>query len=188
MEILDAALHQESVYNLVVGSFLTVSGLFRPCYTWSAYEPLQIRPSPALAPQSRLHAVQQTASWLQRVGALFVDWIASTLVVMFILGAKGFSDDAASGFYVLLVFVIESALFTALVGGSFGKIATRLRVVRADATRPVSVIHAFLRQVMVALVIPPLVFRPDGRGLHDMVAGTVTVHLKDIHPDLGARS
>lgn len=132
--------------------------------------------------------MQQTASWLQRVGALFVDWIASTLVVMFILGIQGFSDNPASGFYVLLVFVVESALFTALVGGSFGKVATRLRVVRADASRPVSLVHALLRQVLVALVIPPLVFRPDGRGLHDMVAGTVTVRLKDIHPDLGARS
>ena len=30
---------------------------------------------------------------------------------------------------------------------------------------------------MVALVIPPLVYRPDGRGLHDLVAGTVTVTL-----------
>jgi hypothetical protein len=29
--------------------------------------------------------------------------------------------------------------------------------------------------VMVALVIPPLVYRSDGRGLHDLVAGTMTV-------------
>jgi hypothetical protein len=31
---------------------------------------------------------------------------------------------------------------------------------------------------MVCLVIPPLVFRPDGRGLHDMVAGSTTVTLR----------
>ncbi len=32
--------------------------------------------------------------------------------------------------------------------------------------------------VLVALVIPPLVFRPDRRGLHDLVAGSATVPLQ----------
>ena len=27
-------------------------------------------------------------------------------------------------------------------------------------------------------MIPPLVFRPDGRGLHDMMTGTATVTLQ----------
>jgi hypothetical protein len=31
---------------------------------------------------------------------------------------------------------------------------------------------------MIALVIPPLVFRPDGRGLHDMTAGSYVVPLQ----------
>ena len=35
------------------------------------------------------------------------------------------------------------------------------------------------RQVLIALVIPPLVFRPDGRGLHDIAAGSATVTLAD---------
>jgi hypothetical protein len=29
----------------------------------------------------------------------------------------------------------------------------------------------------VALVIPPLVFKPDGRGLHDVAVGSATVPL-----------
>jgi len=37
---------------------------------------------------------------------------------------------------------------------------------------------AVLRQVLVALVIPPLVFKPDGRGLHDLAAGTICVTLQ----------
>ena len=32
---------------------------------------------------------------------------------------------------------------------------------------------------MICLVVPPLVFRPDGRGLHDMATGTATVTLQD---------
>ena len=31
--------------------------------------------------------------------------------------------------------------------------------------------------MLIALVIPPLVFRPDGRGLHDMAARSRTVRL-----------
>ena len=34
--------------------------------------------------------------------------------------------------------------------------------------RPLTLFRALLRQLLVCLVIPPLVFRPDGRGLHDL--------------------
>jgi uncharacterized RDD family membrane protein YckC len=118
----------------------------------------------------------ETASWGRRILALFVDWAASTLVVIAVMGLDGYSESAASGFYVLLVYVVESALFTWLVGGSFGKVATRLRVVPVDGRpRPLNPLRLLARQVLVALVIPPLVFRPDGRGLHDLFAGTATV-------------
>ena len=77
---------------------------------------------------------------------------------------------------MLGVFVVESALFTALVGGSFGQVATRLRVVSVDGSGGnVDLLHALGRQLLIALVIPPLVFRPDGRGLHDMMAGSAVV-------------
>jgi len=125
-------------------------------------------------------AVIETASWARRALALIVDWVASTLVVIVVLGPAGWSEDPASSFYVLGVFALENALLTAIAGGSFGKLATRLRVVRADGTpAPPDLLRALLRSVMVCLVIPPLVFRPDGRGLHDMVAGTATVTLQE---------
>jgi hypothetical protein len=34
--------------------------------------------------------------------------------------------------------------------------------------RPLSLLRALHRQLLVCLVIPPLVFRDDGRGLHDI--------------------
>jgi uncharacterized RDD family membrane protein YckC len=67
----------------------------------------------------------------------------------------------------------------ALSGGSFGQLATRMRVVRVDGSgRPLSLLTALLRQVLICLVIPPLVFRPDGRGLHDMICGSATRPLR----------
>lgn len=113
--------------------------------------------------------------------ALVVDWFACMAVAMFILGADtyfGEPGDPVPGILTLVLYVVESSVLTVLMGGSFGKLATRLRVVRVDASgRLVSPLLILLRQVMVALVIPPLVFRPDGRGLHDVVAGTATVPL-----------
>ena len=120
----------------------------------------------------------ESASWPRRVLALVVDWVASTLVVILMIGPAGWLEDRASGFYVLGVFALESTLLTALIGGSFGKLVTRLRVVRDDGSgRPLDLLRCLLRAVLVCLVIPPLVFRPDGRGLHDMAVGSRTVHL-----------
>lgn len=124
----------------------------------------------------------ETASWGRRILALAVDWFACTLVVMLMIGPGGWSEDPMSGFYVMGVFVAESTLLNALSGGSFGKLLTRLRVVRHDGSgRPVDLLRSLLRQVLVILVIPPLVFRPDGRGLHDMAAGSVTVPVLTQH-------
>jgi hypothetical protein len=130
----------------------------------------------------------ETASWGRRALALFVDWVASTLVVIAVIGLDDYSDRGDSGFIVLGVFVLETALFTAVVGGSFGQVATRLRVVSTAYAGNVPVLKALLRQVLVALVIPPLVFRPDGRGLHDLAAGSATVTIQTWHTLVAARS
>ena len=121
----------------------------------------------------------ETASWGRRILALFVDWIVSTFFVIALVGWEEYWEVGSSAqTYVLPVLVVETALFTWLLGGSFGKLATRLRVVSADARpRPLNPLRILARQVMIALVIPPLVFRPDGRGLHDLFAGTATVTL-----------
>ncbi|HEX5087222.1 MAG TPA: RDD family protein [Nocardioides sp.] len=123
-----------------------------------------------------------TATWARRILALVVDWFAATLVVILVLGGVDqWAGDRAAGTYVLGVFVLESAVFTALSGGSFGQLATRLRVVRVVDDRldprPVPPHLALLRQVLIALVIPPLVYRPDGRGLHDLAARSAVVTL-----------
>ena len=123
----------------------------------------------------------ETASWGRRILALVVDWLACTLVVVALIGPRGWSEDPMSSWYVLGLFVLESSVFTAVAGGSFGKLATRLRVVRNDGSyAPVSLLRCVLRQVLVALVIPPLVYRPDGRGLHDIAAGSRTARLDDL--------
>jgi len=118
-----------------------------------------------------------TASWGRRILALLVDWTICTLAVLAFVGLEAYGEPGSkASAMVLVVYVVESALLTWLGGGSIGKLLTGLCVVPADGRlRRLNPVKALVRQVLVALVIPPLVFRADGRGLHDIFAGTSTV-------------
>ncbi|MFC7359349.1 RDD family protein [Nocardioides astragali] len=114
------------------------------------------------------------ATWGRRILALFVDWVTCLAVVEGLV-AVGVLAGNPNGLGTLALFVLESALFTAVTGASFGKLATRIRVVRTEGSeQPVSLLRALVRTVLVALLIPPLLTF-DGRGLHDVAAGTRTV-------------
>ena len=120
----------------------------------------------------------ETASWARRIVALLVDYAACWGVMLLVYGGDWFGNGSLPSLYLNLLFIGESALLMALSGGSFGQLATRLRVVRVDGDpRPLGLLTALLRQVLICLVIPPLVFRPDGRGLHDLAAGTAAFNL-----------
>lgn len=108
------------------------------------------------------------ASWGRRILALVIDWIASILVVVGIVGFGRYLDDPASGWWVLAAFAVQVTLLTALSGGSFGQLICGVRVLREDG-RVLPVIPTLLRTVLICLVVPPLVFQSaSGRGLHDL--------------------
>jgi uncharacterized RDD family membrane protein YckC len=118
------------------------------------------------------------AGWPRRFAALAVDWAASALAAGVIFGYRWFGATAGEqgwvGFSPLLVFVLEATFLTALLGGSFGQLVLRLAVARLDG-KPVTVLHALLRSALICLVVPPLVFNRDQRGLHDLAVNTVTL-------------
>jgi uncharacterized RDD family membrane protein YckC len=116
---------------------------------------------------------RSVASWGRRVAALFVDWFACLLVTQ-LIGSAAHLSDATIRSMPLLVFLVEVTLFTALAGGSFGQLALRIVVARLDG-RPVNLPQALLRTALICLVIPPLVFNRDNRGLHDLVVNTITL-------------
>jgi uncharacterized RDD family membrane protein YckC len=118
------------------------------------------------------------AGWGRRLLALLVDWLASTLAAAGLFGYQWFGATAGEQGWVgaapVLVLLVEVTLFTALMGGSFGQLLVRIGVARVDGGQ-VTVLRAFVRTVLICLVIPPLVFNRDQRGLHDLAAGTVTL-------------
>ena len=112
------------------------------------------------------------ASWPRRIAALIIDWAASTLVTVGIIGPGNYLDDPDSGWIVLGVFALEVSLLTTLAGGSFGQLLTRVRVLTTDG-RSLNLLVALARTLLICVVIPPLVFKPEsGRGLHDMWTGS----------------
>ncbi|MDO5498885.1 MAG: RDD family protein [Propionibacteriaceae bacterium] len=116
------------------------------------------------------------ASWKSRITALVLDWAFSMIVASAIFGL----DPVLRGqdwrsFTILGVFFVQSALLTAFTGGSFGKLVTRIGVMRIDG-QPVGIIRAIARQFMVCLVIPALVIGVHRRGLHDLTCGTVVAN------------
>ncbi len=114
------------------------------------------------------------AGWGRRLLALVVDWFACKLVLTLFLGAAAWSGSGLSQFAPLALFLVETTLLTTLAGGSFGQLVTRVAVVRLDNT-PVTLLQALLRSFLICLVVPPLVFNTDQRGLHDLAVKTITL-------------
>ncbi len=113
------------------------------------------------------------ASWARRMAALGLDWVACLLVASLLVGPAVW-DNGWEAWVPLGVFWAEATVLTALAGGSFGQLALRLIVVRVDHG-PVTLLHALLRSLLICLVVPPLIFNADNRGLHDLVVRTITL-------------
>ncbi|MBL3747842.1 RDD family protein, partial [Mycobacteroides abscessus subsp. massiliense] len=48
-------------------------------------------------------------------------------------------------------------------------------VAPADGTDSIGIGRAFIRNLLIALIVPPLITDIDGRGLHDRVTRTVVI-------------
>lgn len=96
------------------------------------------------------------------------------LTVAAFIGTNVWTGRGAEQWGPMGVYVIEATVLTALLGGSFGQLVLRVVVVRIDG-KAVNLLQALLRTVLICLVIPPLVFNRDQRGLHDLAAGTITL-------------
>jgi len=106
----------------------------------------------------------------RRVGALFIDWLLCTLVV--VVAIRPPSADV--GFWTLLLFGAQDYVFTALTGLTIGKQVLRIRVARLDGSM-VGFAWGLVRTLLLLTVVPPLIVDKDLRGLHDRAANTAVV-------------
>lgn len=100
----------------------------------------------------------------RRIGAIAIDWGIAVA-----LSAAFFAYDSL---VTLLLFVGLQVLFTIVINASIGHALLGLRVVPM-AGGLLGVWRPVVRALLIALVIPALLFDENQRGLHDRAAGTI---------------
>ncbi|MEU7065737.1 RDD family protein [Streptomyces sp. NPDC046161] len=109
----------------------------------------------------------------RRLGAVAIDWVGCQLIAY---GLITHGDMAGTRNWTLALFVTLSFLTVATVGFTPGKRILGLRVTAEDGGR-LGILRVLLRTVLLALVIPALVWDRDGRGLHDRLSRAVQVRM-----------
>ena len=108
----------------------------------------------------------------RRVGAIFIDWLLCTLIVVALI--KPTRADVE--YWTLLVFAAQDFVLTALTGLTIGKRLLGIRVARLDG-KMIGPLWGLLRTVLLLTVIPALLVNRDLRGLHDRAANTIVIRL-----------
>lgn len=115
------------------------------------------------------------ASWPRRIAALVIDWVLANIAAFAVFGGDVWSPGSGSTWWPLASFFVLVWLSTASTGASPGQWALGLRIVRLDRRR-VGVLQAAVRTLLILLVVPPLIFTKEGRGLHDLAVNTAAVN------------
>lgn len=115
------------------------------------------------------------AGWGRRAAALMVDWVIANAVAVVLVGPSVWDREDGLVWLPLACWFVLVWLSTSMTGASLGQWALRLRVIRLDR-RTVGLWAGLVRTALIALVIPPLIFTQDRRGLHDLAVGTACVN------------
>jgi uncharacterized RDD family membrane protein YckC len=111
----------------------------------------------------------ETPSLVRRLGALLVDWVIASLSAVAVAGVHYPPKDIQENLVITAFFVVEMSVLTGLVGFTIGKRIFGLRVEGPDG-EPIGLVRAFVRSLLLCLVLPAVVMTEDKRGLHDVAA------------------
>lgn len=111
-----------------------------------------------------------------RAIALVIDWALCSLIAAGLLGFS-WGEPGAGSFKPLLVFVIENILLVGTLGMTVGHRIMGLMVLRVDGERA-GLVPATIRTLLLALVLPAVIWDKDERGFHDRIAHTMIVRTR----------
>lgn len=113
----------------------------------------------------------------RRFAALLIDWFVSLAVSGLLFPEEGVTRGILAGerMATLAVFGVSSAILVGLLGHTIGHRLTGMRVIRLRDGRAPGLVAGLVRSALLVLVIPAIVWGRDGRGLHDVAAGTAIV-------------
>ncbi|MFT2816417.1 RDD family protein [Leifsonia sp. A12D58] len=131
--------------------------------------------APSKWPGERLglpaHGPTSVARAGRRIAALAIDW---ALAIGVGYGLYGADFVYYSGFATTLIFVIMQIVLIPIMGGSVGHRLLGLRLITLTGNH-VGLWRPIVRTLLLAIVVPALVWDSDQRGFHDKVAGTVLI-------------
>lgn len=131
-------------------------------------------PSDPTARSSSPGAGPETPTFLRRFGAVLVDWVISQLITFGLIGVDTAGGGVAA-FTPLGIFALLNIFFVGLTGSTLGH---RLFGMQVWQVRPGSFpLQVVVRTVLLCLFIPAVLTSHDGRGYHDVAAGTRIVRL-----------
>jgi uncharacterized RDD family membrane protein YckC len=123
-------------------------------------------------PGKRLGLPQSGSRSIARIGrrilAIAIDWALATLI------SFAFFRPDPHAIATLGIFVLMQIVFVLTLGGSIGHLALGLRVVVLRGGY-LGVWRPLVRAILIAIVIPVVIWDQDQRGMHDRVLGTVLV-------------
>jgi uncharacterized RDD family membrane protein YckC len=132
------------------------------------------RLEPSRWPGQRLGLPDEGRGSVARVGrrilALAIDWAAALVIALLF---APYSSTLHS-WLTIGIFVLMQVLFIPTIGGSVGHRVSGLRIVPI-AGGWVGLWRPIVRTLLLAIVVPALVWDSDQRGFHDKVAGTVLI-------------
>lgn len=116
----------------------------------------------------------------RRLLGIGIDWFLCLLIASAFFVQPEFSDTsgiervllAGDPLATLGIWAVQHWILVATLGTTVGHRIMGLRVVRDDGSLMVGFGRALGRTVLLALVIPAVVWDPQGRGLHDRAVGT----------------
>ena len=115
-----------------------------------------------------------TPTFLRRLGAVLVDWLLCQVVVVGFIGVDTASGGAAA-FAPLGLFALLNVVLVSATGSTVGH---RLFGMQVWQVRPGSFpLQVVVRTALLCLFVPAVLTSRDGRGFHDVWAGTRIVRL-----------
>ena len=116
------------------------------------------------------------ASFGEKLLAFVIDIVVASVIGFVVVRPHTVEQERAWNWVSVLVFVIVTAASLIASGRTIGMRVAALQVVRRDGQRVG--LRAIPRQILVALLIPPLLANRDRRGLHDQLLNTVVVRIR----------
>ncbi|HEX6404347.1 MAG TPA: RDD family protein [Pseudonocardiaceae bacterium] len=147
--------------------------------TWLAGRPEQPDEDPPVGaggqdyPGQRLglpeHGPGSAGGFGLRILAIVIDWLPCSVAAQLLTRNPAFS--------ALVLFAAITVVSVGVAGRTIGHAVAGLRVALLDGRRA-GFAAAVIRTVLLCLLIPPVVYNTDGRGLHDRAAGTIVLRTR----------